>query len=74
MKDYKTQANQFRHPSSSDFWKLPSEHWKGGGKPHCMQCDFETYSNVDISECGSYRYIEDDSFEPLMLAVAFDDE
>ena len=39
-----------------------------------MQTDFETYSEVDISTCGSYRYIDDDSFEPLLLAVAFDDE
>ena len=39
-----------------------------------MQTDFETYSKVDIATCGSYRYIDDDSFEPLLLAVAFDDE
>ena len=39
-----------------------------------MQTDFETYSEVDISICGSYRYIDDDSFKPLLLAVAFDDE
>ena len=39
-----------------------------------MQTDFETYSEVDIATCGSYRYIDDDSFEPLLLAVAFDDE
>lgn len=36
--------------------------------------DFETRSAVDIVKCGSFRYIEDDSFEPLLLAYAFDDE
>ena len=36
--------------------------------------DFETRSAVDIGKCGSYRYIEDDSFRPLLLAYAFDDE
>ena len=39
-----------------------------------MQCDFETYSEINIGNCGSYRYIDDDSFEPLILAFAFDDE
>jgi len=39
---------------------------------YCI-CDFETRSAVDIGKCGSYRYIEDDSFEPLLLAYAFDD-
>ena len=39
-----------------------------------MQTDFETYSETDISNCGSYRYIDDYTFEPLLLAVAFDDE
>lgn len=57
-----------------DIWDKPSEYWKGGGKPKNAQFDFETYSEVDIGKCGHYRYIRDPSFEPLILAVAFDDE
>ena len=55
-------------------WAASSDHWHGGGKPRIAQYDFETYSEIDIGNCGSYRYIGDDSFEVLMLAVAFDDE
>ena len=36
--------------------------------------DFETYSTVDIKSCGSFRYMDDPSFEILLLAYAFDDE
>jgi DNA polymerase len=35
--------------------------------------DFETYSAVDIGKCGSFHYMDDPSFEPLLLAYAFDD-
>lgn len=37
-------------------------------------CDTETYSDVDIGKCGSYRYVEDNSTEVLLLTYAFDDE
>ena len=37
-------------------------------------CDFETYSETDISKCGSYKYMEDPAFEILLLAYGFDDE
>ncbi len=37
-------------------------------------CDTETFSEVDIGKCGSYRYIEDNSTEVLLLTYAFDDE
>ena len=37
-------------------------------------CDTETFSEVDIGECGSYRYIEDNSTEVLLLTYAFGDE
>ena len=37
-------------------------------------CDTETYSDVDIGKCGSYRYIEDSSTEVLLLTYAFDDD
>lgn len=36
--------------------------------------DYETYSAVPIGDCGAYRYINDPSFEPLLLAYAFDDD
>ena len=39
---------------------------------HIMTLDFETYSEVDIAKCGAYKYIEDDSFEPLLLAYSVD--
>lgn len=37
-------------------------------------CDTETFSEVDIVKCGSYRYIEDNSTEVLLLTYAFGDE
>lgn len=37
-------------------------------------CDTETFSAVDIGKCGSYRYIEDNSTEVLLLTYAFGDE
>ena len=74
MKDYSGQAQRVRENLSNDIWDTVSPYWSGRGKPTYMQTDFETYSEVDISTCGSYRYIDDDTFEPLLLAVAFDDE
>lgn len=35
--------------------------------------DFETRSAIDIKKCGAFRYIEDESFDVLLLAYAFDD-
>lgn len=67
-------SERIRSELPTDIWNTPSDYWTGNGKPKCVQFDFETYSEVDIGKCGSYRYIEDDSFEALMLAVAFDDE
>ena len=74
MRDYSIQAQRIKRNLADNIWKDPSPFWPGGGKPKYMQTDFETYSKVDIATCGSYRYIDDDSFEPLLLAVAFDDE
>ena len=74
MWNYSIQAQRIKRNLADYIWKEPSPFWTGGGKPKYMQTDFETYSEVDISTCGSYRYIDDDSFEPLLLAVAFDDE
>ena len=36
--------------------------------------DFETFSTVDIGKCGSYRYMDDESFEPMLLSFAMNDE
>ena len=36
--------------------------------------DFETFSAVDIGKCGSYRYMDDPSFEPLLLSYAMNDD
>lgn len=39
-----------------------------------LSIDLETYSEIDIAKCGSFRYIDDESFEILLLGYAFDDE
>ena len=39
-----------------------------------LSIDLETYSEIDIAKCGSFRYIDDKSFEILLLGYAFDDE
>lgn len=46
----------------------------GGLRPHLLFLDFETRSTVDIAKCGSFKYIEDPSFDVLLLAYAWDDE
>ena len=74
MKDYTAQINRIRSGAPPEIWDEPSEYWKGGGKPAYMQSDFETYGGLDIGKVGHYRYIRDKTFEPLLLAVAFDDE
>ena len=74
MRDYTKQASMIESGGTLFDWNTPSLFWKGGGKPEYYECDFESYGAVDLAKCGSYRYIEDDSFEPLMLACAFDDE
>ena len=40
---------------------------------YCL-LDFETFSATDIGKCGSYRYMEDPAFEPLLLAYCFNNE
>lgn len=39
-----------------------------------LSIDIETKSNIDLSKSGVYTYCEDESFEILMIAYAFDDE
>lgn len=36
--------------------------------------DIETYSEVDLAKCGAYRYVEDSSFEILLISYAIDDQ
>lgn len=36
--------------------------------------DIETYSEVDLPKCGLYRYVEDPSFEILLISYCVDDE
>lgn len=36
--------------------------------------DIETYSEVDIAKVGVYRYVDDPSFEILLIAYSFDDD
>ena len=37
-----------------------------------MSIDLETYSDVDISKCGAYKYAEFDNFEILLFGVSID--
>lgn len=39
-----------------------------------LSIDLETYSEADISKTGAYRYTNDDSFEIMLFAYAWDDE
>lgn len=39
-----------------------------------LHIDIETYSSVDLSSCGVYKYVESEDFEVLLFAYAFDDE
>lgn len=39
-----------------------------------LHIDVETFSSVDISSAGAYKYMESIDFEILMVAYAFDDE
>ena len=38
-----------------------------------LSIDIETYSDVDLSKCGVYKYVEGD-FHILLFAYAFDEE
>ena len=42
------------------------------GKKKVLSIDLETFSDVDLSKCGVYRYVEGD-FHILLFAYAFDD-
>lgn len=37
-----------------------------------LSIDLETYSDVDISKCGAYKYAESNNFEILLFGVSVD--
>ena len=39
-----------------------------------LSIDLETYSDVDISKCGAYKYAESENFEILLFGVSVDGE
>ena len=39
-----------------------------------LHIDIETYSSVDITTAGLYKYVESPDFEVMLVAYAFDDE
>ena len=39
-----------------------------------LSIDLETYSNVDLSKCGVYKYTESDDFEILLFAYSVNHE
>lgn len=39
-----------------------------------LAIDIETYSSVDITKSGAYKYVESEDFRILLFAYAFDDE
>ncbi|WP_331488017.1 hypothetical protein [Caminicella sporogenes] len=39
-----------------------------------LAVDIETYSSVDLTRCGVYKYTESPDFEILLFGYAFDDE
>lgn len=39
-----------------------------------LNIDIETYSEVDIAKVGVYRYVDDPSFEILLIAYSVDDD
>lgn len=43
-------------------------------KKRLLSIDIETYSSVDLGECGVYPYVEAPDFQILLFAYAFDDE
>lgn len=43
-------------------------------KKRILSVDIETYSSVDLGECGVYPYVEAPDFQILLFAYAFDDE
>ena len=45
-----------------------------GGKMRTLAIDIETFSSVNLLNSGVYAYTEDEDFEILLFAYAFDDD
>ena len=41
---------------------------------HTLNIDIETYSSVDLTKCGVYKYVEAPDFTVLMIAMGVNDE
>lgn len=39
-----------------------------------LHIDLETYSETDLTRCGVYKYVEDPTFEIMLIAYAWNDE
>ena len=39
-----------------------------------LSIDLETYSDIDLSKCGGYKYTESDNFEILLFAYSVNHE
>ena len=39
-----------------------------------LHIDLETYSSVDLAECGVYKYAESSDFEILLFGYSWDDQ
>lgn len=39
-----------------------------------LAIDIETYSDISLTECGVYKYVDSENFKILLFAYAFDDE
>lgn len=37
-----------------------------------LSCDIETYSSIDLTKCGVYRYCESPDFEVLLFGYCVD--
>lgn len=46
----------------------------GGEVLTVLQIDIETFSSIDLKECGVHRYVEAPDFEILLFAFAFDND
>jgi DNA polymerase len=41
---------------------------------HTLGIDIETFSSIDITKCGMYKYLESPDFEIMIFAYSFDNE
>ena len=41
--------------------------------PKTLSIDIETYSSLDLSKCGVYKYVEASDFEVLLFSFSLDE-